>query len=417
MKVLLTLARPLFPPDSGGKIRSLNIFSRLAERAEIHAVSLAHPTEDAEPIRQMKDLFASYTPVFWHEVPKFSPRFYLDLGLSRFSRFPYFLGKYRVPELRQAAERVAAEQGCDVLLCDFLQSAVAMLESPLRPRVIFQHNVEYVIRRRHWEVESHPVKKAVWSAEWRKARAIEEEVCREFDHVLAVSDDDEQRMRREFGCERVTVLPTGVDTDYFRPQQVPARPGNIAFVGSMDWQPNEDGIFWFAREVFPLVRQRVSNATLTVIGKKPSPRIRALASDAIEITGTVDDVRPYLARAEAVIVPLLVGGGTRIKIFEAMAMGRAVISTGLGAEGLGLVSGREIVLSDAADEFAKETARLLSDASLRERIGRTAHDLVRREHTWDAAVDRLEEILQTCIRRFSTADADQHPVVARGVEG
>jgi len=400
LRIVLALPRPLFPTDTGGKIRTLNIFRRLADRVEIHAVSPAHPQRDAEAADEMRRVFRSYTPVQWEETPKFTARFYVDFLRSRLGPLPYFLAKYALPEFRRTVEQVAARERADLVLCDFLHSAVALQDSALRPRVVFQHNVEYVIRKRHWETEQHPLRKWLLAAEWKKAQRAEAAVCREFDHVIAVSEEDERQMRSEFGATRVSALPTGVDVDYFCPQDGPQRAGNLVFVGSMDWQPNEDGVFWFVREVYPLIRRQSPHASLTVVGRNPSARMRGLAEQdrSIEITGTVPDVRPYLARAEGIVVPLRIGGGTRIKIFEAMAMERAVLSTTLGAEGLPVENGKEILLADAAEALAVSAARLLADAELRTAVARAGRAKVVRDHTWEQVTRRMQEILAGVVR-------------------
>jgi sugar transferase (PEP-CTERM/EpsH1 system associated) len=405
LKILLTLPRPLFPTDTGGKIRTLNIFRRLAQRMEIHAVSLAHPQRDAEAIAEMRRTFHSYTAVEWQETRKFTPGFYAEFLRSRFGRLPYFLAKYALPEFRRTAEGVAGREGVDLVVCDFLQSAVALQGSALRPRVIFEHNVEYMIRKRHWETEENLLRKWLLAAEWKKARRAEAAICREFDHVITVSEEDERQIRKEFGATRVSALPTGADVEYFTPQDAPQRAGNLVFVGSMDWQPNEDGIFWFVGEVYPLIRQRAPQARLTIVGRNPSARLRRLAEQdhSIEVTGTVPDVRPYLARAEVVIVPLRIGGGTRIKIFEAMAMERAVISTTLGAEGLPVQKGREILLEDSPATFADAVVRLLAQPEAREALARAGRARVIRDHTWESVARRMEEILLQVTRPGSRA--------------
>jgi glycosyltransferase involved in cell wall biosynthesis len=395
VKILLSLPRPLFPADTGGKIRTLNIFSRLAKRMEIHAISLADRRRDAQAVEEMRQLFPRYTPVFWDETLTFSPRFFVQFALSRFSRYPYFLRKYRVPAFATAIREATAREQYDLVLSDFLQSAVAAMEMSGTRRVIFEHNVEYVIRRRHWERETRPVHKWLLEAEWRKARDIEAEICRIFDHVITVSEEDSRTIEREFGVRHVSHLPTGVDLEYFRLQACVQRPGNVVFVGSMDWHPNEDGIFWFVKEVFPILRTLAPEANVTVVGRNPSPRLQALAGECagIEITGTVDDVRPYLARAQVVIVPLRIGGGTRIKIFEAMSMSRPVVSTTLGAEGLPVEDGRDILLRDAPQEFAEAVAELLHEPSRREAIGRAARLRVERDHSWEHVADIMAGIL------------------------
>jgi sugar transferase (PEP-CTERM/EpsH1 system associated) len=392
---LLALPRPLFPTDTGGKIRTLKIFERLAARHEIHAVSLADPAGEAAAIAEMRRLFASYTPVEWKETRKFSPAFYVGFAYSRFSRFPYFLEKYRRPALVRAVESLLGRMKFDLVLCDFLQAATPLLDSPARPRVIFEHNVEYVIRKRHWERETNALRKWILRAEWEKAYTAEAEVCRSFDHVIAVSEEDRKIIMREFSVNHVSTIPTGVDIEYFRPRNSAVRAGNLVFVGSMDWHPNEEGILWFLESIYPSVRRTAPHASLTIVGRNPSPRLRGIAArdTSIEITGTVPDVRPYLERAEAVVVPLRIGGGTRIKIFEAMAMQRAVVSTRLGAEGLPVESGSDLLLADEPEDFAKAVVSLLSNSGLRDRLAAAAREKVVEHYSWEHVATQMENIL------------------------
>ncbi len=414
MRVLFTLPRPLFPTDTGGKIRTLNIFSRLVRRMEIHAVALAEPGRDDQGAEEMRRLFAGFTPVHWRETRRFTPAFYAEFARIRMGRFPYFLGKYHHPGFEQAARELHHRKPFDLILCDFLHSATAFVGSPLRPRALFQHNLEFRIRRQHWETEANPLKKLILKSEWSKARAIEEEVCRDFDHVIAVSEEDAADHRREFAIRRVSAIPTGVDVDYFAPQPGPRIPGNIVFVGSFDWYPNEDGICWFLREIYPRIRAEQPACTATIVGRLPTDGMHRLATSlpGVEVTGAVPDVRPYLARAEVVVVPLRIGGGTRIKIFEAMAMHRPVVSTTLGAEGLTLRPGHEILLEDSAEEFARGVVELLREQPRAAALARAARDRVVHEFTWDAVARRMEEILRGIVDRDRETPQQEDPVGA-----
>ena len=398
MKILLVLPRPLFPADTGGKIRTWNICQRLSDRAEIHAVSLANRETDAAGIARMSEAFCTYTPVPWNETPKFSPGFYVEFLRSRFGPLPYFLSKYDLEAFRKGVADLVARESFDVVLYDFLHSAAAMPDTPGAPQVLFEHNVEYVIRRRHWERETHPIRKWLLNAEWKKARSVEQSVCRSVDRVIAVSEDDGRMIREEFGVPHVSVLPTGVDIQYFQPQPGQQR-GNIVFVGSMDWYPNEEGILWFLETVYPRVCQQIPDVRVTVVGRNPSARLRqmATANAGIEVTGAVPDVRPFLARANVVIVPLRIGGGTRIKIFEAMAMERAVVSTTIGAEGLPVGHGREILLEDDAERFAGAVVSLVRDAARCSTLGQAARAKVARDHTWESVAREMERILQSVV--------------------
>jgi sugar transferase (PEP-CTERM/EpsH1 system associated) len=399
MKILLTLRQPLYPADTGGKVRSLNIFLRLAKRASIHAVSFADPVADAASIRQMKSLFESYTPVFWQETKKYSSRFYKEIVANQFSSLPYFLAKCGLPHFRCAVEGLLTREHFDVVFADFLQTAVPLLQCSFKPKVVFEHNVEFQLRKRKWQVEKHPVRKMIFGTEWKRTRPLEAHVCRSFDHVLTVSEEDQQIIRSEFGIEQVSTLPTGVDTDFFCPLGNHPEPGRLAFVGSMDWDPNEDGVVWFLESIYPLIRQAVPNASFVVVGRNPSSRLLAIAAKtpAVEITGWVPDVRPYLSQAEIAVVPLRVGGGTRIKIPEAMAMGKAVVSTPIGAEGLHFHNNHEICLADQPENFARTVITLLTQHGLRDAIGTAAREVVASKHKWENAVDRIEECLNYVI--------------------
>jgi glycosyltransferase involved in cell wall biosynthesis len=343
----------------------------------------------------MERAFRSFTPVWWNEPRKFSAAFYGKVLLSQFGSFPYSLMKYRVAGFRRAVESVFQKESADVLVCDGLPAAAALIEARVRPRVVFERNIEFKILKRKWSTTQNPLRRLILGREWRKTRTTEEQICREFEYVISVSEQDRSTFRAEFGIDSITAVPTGVDAHYFQPLPVQPRRGNLVFVGSMDWQPNEDGIFWFVKDVYPQVKRAWPGASLTIVGRNPSSRLRALAApdSSVEITGTVDDVRPYLAAAEVVVVPLLVGSGTRIKIFEAMAMSRPVVSTTIGAEGLPVNPGKEILLADAPGTFADAVVGLLRSDEERRAMAQAARDRILAEHTWDSAAKRMHEIL------------------------
>lgn len=395
MNILLTLRQPLVPADTGGKVRSLNILSRLAKRASIHAISFADPINEAGAIAEMKHLFDSYTPVSWREAKKYSPRFYAGIAATQLGPWPYFLSKCNRPEFVAAVQALENRRRFDLVFCDFLHTAAPLMNLHSRPKAVFQHNVEYLLRKRKWEVETNLFRKWVLKNEWTKTRAIEAEVCRNCDSVLAVSPDDKNTMKQEFGISHVSVLPTGVDTDYFQPSASGSLPGRLVFVGSMDWDPNEDGIAWFLRNAYQRIRSAAPSASLTVVGRNPSSSLRSIASNYpnVELTGRVSDVRPYVSEAEVVIVPLRVGGGTRIKIPEAMAMGKAVVSTTIGAEGLPFRAGRQLCIADQPEDFAEAIITLFHDRPLRDSFATAARKVVVEKHSWNSVVDSLEETL------------------------
>lgn len=407
MRMLLTLPGPLFPADTGGKIRSLNIFSRLAKRAEIHAVSFADPARDATGIDEMRRIFAAYTPVFRTEARKYSGMFYAEVLRNQFSSWPYFLAKCNNGKFRSEVIQLAARERFDLVFCDFLHTAAPLRDLSARPKVVFEHNVEFLLRKRKWQEEKQLLRRLVYNAEWKKTRRMEADVCRSFDHVITVSDNDRQTLETEFEVRQSSAIPTGVDTDFFHPYAEKPQRAHLTFVGSMDWDPNEDAVVWFLREIYPAIRRAVPDASFAIVGRSPSSRLRAVAEKepGVEITGWVSDVRPHLAKAELVVVPLRVGGGTRIKIPEAMAMAKAVVSTPIGAEGLPFQDGTQIRIAEQPDQFARAVVELLNNAPRRNSIAQAARREVVNQHSWETVVAKVERILEHVVHQSKHASA------------
>src|SRR5437660_4986520 len=292
--------------------------------------------------------------------------------------------KYCRPSVRLKLRSLLSERKFDVMLCDFVVSAPAIPWDWPCPKILFTHNVEAMIWRRHYEVARNPLWKALSWREWKTMAAAERRYLQKADHVLAVSDNDRDEFLRFLDPSKITVIPTGVDVEYFKPNPEPAAPHSLVFTGSMDWLPNEDAIFYFVKEILPLIRQQVPGVSLCVVGRKPSPRLQQLAATEtnIELTGWVEDIRPFMARGSICIVPLRIGGGTRLKIFEAMAMAKPVVSTTIGAEGLPVRHGENILLADTAEGFARETIELLRNPARRKQIGLAAHKMVVENYSW-----------------------------------
>jgi glycosyltransferase involved in cell wall biosynthesis len=222
-------------------------------------------------------------------------------------------------------------------------------------------------------------------------RRYEARACEQARLTIAVSDADRRLLAAAAPGACVRAVPTGVDVDYFAPDGVAEIPGRLVFTGSMDWYPNEDGIVHFIEDVLPRVRRAVPAATLTVVGRNPSARLRAVAEAAgAQVTGLVDDVRPHMADAAVYVVPLRIGGGTRLKIFEALSMAKAVVSTTVGAEGLPLAPGQHFLQADEPAAFAEAVTVLLGDSARRRAIGAAGRRLVEERYSWSKVVDEFE---------------------------
>jgi glycosyltransferase involved in cell wall biosynthesis len=278
-------------------------------------------------------------------------------------------------------------------------------ERPAIPAILFQHNVESEIWRRHVVTESNWARKLMYRVEFAKMLRYEQRIVRKFDHVIAVSEHDRNLMNRWVDASRLTVVPTGVDLQQFHPDpSAKAQEPVVMFVGAMDWEPNIDAVEYFCGEIWSGVQARVAGARLRIVGRNPNRRIQKLASSSIEVTGAVPSIGDHLREAAVVVVPLRVGGGTRLKIYEAMAMGKAVVSTSVGAEGLDVHHGRDIVLADTSSTFAEVVVSLLENADLRNRYGRAAAQTAS-QFGWPVIARKFGNVLETIA-------GGQRPIVA-----
>lgn len=396
MKILWLKTELLHPVDKGGRIRTYQMLKELRKEHEITYLTLDDGSA-APDARDLSNEYCSNLITVPHSVaPKFSPRFYAEIAGNLSSELPYFIAKYQSAAMRQKIEDVLAENAHDILVCDFLHPAINLPDEINIPTLLFQHNVEAMIWKRHYQVANNFGKRAYLRSQWHRAVAFEKQACSRFDAVVAVSKDDAEVFRSEYGHGRVFDIGTGVDTDYFTPVNGDrtTKP-NIVFTGSMDWLPNSDAVQWFIKEIFPLIKQEVPEATFTVVGRDPFPEILELAKkdSSIKVTGRVDDVRPYMREAAVFVVPIRIGGGTRLKIFEAMAMGLPVVSTTIGAEGLRVTDGNEIVLRDSPDRFSRSVISLLQDRHIASKTAETACRVVRDKFGWSSIAKQFEDIV------------------------
>ncbi len=335
---------------------------------------------------------------------KFSARFYYELARNCVSKLPYFMQKYISDAMLAEVERLSESGNFDVVVCDFLMPAVNMPDRISIPTVLFQHNVEAMIWQRHFEVQKGMLKKAYLKQQWNKSVEFERETCKKFDRVIAVSREDADVLRREYGIESVDDVPTGVDAEFFSPAANAGRNEyELVFTGSMDWLPNEEGILWFVNEVLPLIREHLPAVTLNVVGRNPTQSLIDLGkhNSSIHVTGSVEDVRPFMDSASAYIVPIRIGGGTRMKIFEAMAMELPIVSTTVGAEGLEVSDGVELLVRDSPQDFADAVVRLLTKREWSTQMGRNAAEAVRKKFDWKQVAEKFSDICEQAIDRRS----------------
>ncbi|MEP6618257.1 MAG: glycosyltransferase [bacterium] len=393
MKILWVNQFFLHPTERGGQIRTMGILKPLHRRHEVHYAALDDPTTTEG--RDMAHTYSTKAYPIPHQVPsRHSPRIATQVAHHLLlSNLPLTVNRYYSSQLLRTVTELLDRNHFDAVVCDFAGSGVNM--PTLRGSVLFQHNVETTIWERHAAHARTAAHRAFYGLQAKRMRRYEERICRESAHVIAVSPLDAQRMRDMFSIDTVSDVATGVDVEYFRNPGTYGKTTDFVFVGSMDWLPNVDGILWFAAEILPLLRKHKPDCSVAVVGRRPDPKLLALAQadPLITVTGTVPDVRPYLWSSRLSILPLRIGGGTRMKVYEAMAAGIPMVSTEVGMEGLACQPGRDILVGDTPEEFAAQCIALLDNPERGEAIAASALRLVEEECSWEAVSRQFEDVL------------------------
>lgn len=404
MHILWVKIGGLEPLDTGGKIRSAHLYRGLAKHHQLtHFTSFECPPE-GDPHDAMR------ASGFYHDVVSVPLQAHTKGTLQDKLGFlcylltsPYGYSQYRYLQkhVRAVLDGLVRKNQYDLILCDFSQPAPFLPWDVPVPKVIFTHNVEGLIWKRQAEVAQGFVNRFACQREYLRQQAVERRFLPKADHVLAVSEVDKATFAKYMPPEQITVIPTGVDVDFFQPSGSAPEPLDIVFTGSMDWPPNEAGMLWFVEKILPLIHREIPEARVWVVGRRPTQAIQALGEqhEKVEITGTVDDIRPYLHRGSVYIVPLLSGSGTRIKIFEAMAAGKAVVSTQIGAEGLDVTDGEDIILADEPQAFAEAVIHLMRNEAARKRLEQAARKLVVERFAWPRVVDFFTGVLEGVVER------------------
>jgi glycosyltransferase involved in cell wall biosynthesis len=394
MKILWVNPHFLHPTTKGGQIRTLEMLRHLNRWHEIHYVALENPAEP-EGVARSSEYCSKAYPIP-HTLPaRGSAGFVFQAAGNLVDALPLAITRYRSERMKSEVARLLAAGNFDRLVCDFLFSGPNI--PALSQALLFQHNVETTIWDRHLENAHSAPAKAFFRIQRNRMARYEGEACREAAHVVAVSSQDAQRFRTMFNATRVSEVPTGVDVPGFTPpkDQKPEHKADLVFVGSMDWLPNIDGCNYFVRDILPLIRRKRPECTVGIVGRSPGSGIleMARADSKILVSGTVPDIRPYFWGSSVSIVPLRIGGGTRLKIYEAMAAQAPIVSTTIGAEGLPVVHGQNLFLADTPEAFAEHCLELLDSEEKRKRIALNAFEMVASQFSWEHAARVFEATL------------------------
>lgn len=401
-KLLFVSPRFLFPMNEGGKIRTANILRQMKGGA--FEITLASPApRDREPFRAAIDSVCDRF-VGWPEPRRGA----LRRALSLFGRIPVAVASDRSAAGRRAIADALESDAPDVILVDFPHAGVLLPDALPAASVMFTHNVEAEIFERHAKV-ARWLMRPVWRSQSKKMRRFEGDILRRFDSVIAVSKRDGEALKQAYGLTVTEVIDTGVDLEFYAmsspPALAPGDSGTIVFTGAMDWRANVDGIEYLMTEIWPLLLKKRPRCNAVIVGRNPPPDLVAKAKDKgfdWQFTGFVDDIRPYVARSQVYVIPLRVGSGTRIKAFEAMALGRPVVSTTIGVEGLDVTPGEHYLAGDTAEAFAAAILRLLDEPAEARRLATAARARVEERFSWAHVARQFEAICQRALERRGT---------------
>ncbi len=398
-----------YPETDGGKIRVMNLMSRLCRIHKVTLLTFITSPADEQGVEYLREAGIDVVGV---RRAKSKLVMTLHSLLQSFARGkPLTVAKYYSAEMAKALEKLLRTRRIDIIHFEMLHTGQFLpnlgTQSAEKPEsvsglepgpgfapysaVLGEQNVDSSIWFRLARSEPNPLKKLIFYSQYRSFANYESLVCPRFDMCLCVSSQDRRMLSSLCPDATIEIVPNGVDLDYFRPGAVEEDNTCLVFTGSMDWQPNEDAVLYFCDHILPIIRVKLPEIKFYIVGSNPTGRVLKLnRHKGVIVTGSVDDVRPYMMSAAVYVVPLRIGGGTRLKILQALAMEKAVVSTAVGCEGLDLQPDEHLFVADEPEQFAAKTIQLIKDPSLRCRLGENGRKLVREKFDWDVIVKGLE---------------------------
>lgn len=390
MNILFVTPYLPYPLNNGGLIRVHQLAVNIASRHKMTMLCM-EPDNDAQragiPVLKERGIALETVPVAHNQLIRNKRQYQLR---SLFSSKTYQYHQYHSPMMQQAIDRHLESGQYDLVIVEFSQMGYYQFNTDV-PTYVDQHNVEYEIMLRTFQSERNPLRKLLAWSEWRKYRHHEIENCRKFTACLTTSARDAEILQQRAPEMQCHVVPNGVDSEFFSKRETQIDPNLILFTGTISYYPNTEGVIYFAQNIWPLIKEAHPDASFCIAGKAPPPEVCKLAQqdNSIEVTGSVDDMRDYYAKASVVAVPLRIGGGTRLKILEAMAMEKAVISTSLGAEGIDVTDGKNILLRDTPQDFADAVVATMKNEAERQRLEAAGRALVEEKYDWRAVTATL----------------------------
>ncbi len=400
MKILFVTPYLPSPPRFGAQRRLDGLMRGLAARHEVSLLSFVSDDEFAEESLRATQGYCREVMAVRNDVlgPDVRKKRVMQLR-SLLSRTSFEYALCHTPVFQAAINRALEAEAYDLVQVEFSHLGIYDYRAARQAKrpilVLDEHNIEYDLIKRTAGAKGSATRRLYSAVNWRKLWREERDAWRRFDGVVLTSDRDAELLRQDEPDTNTCVVPNAVDLDHFSTSGCAREPGSLVFFGAMNYHPNIDGVRYFVTQVLPKIVAEVPNVKLRIIGQQPPDSILALAGPHVEVVGFVPDPRPILDRSAAMIVPLLIGGGTRFKIVEGMSMSMPMVSTYLGAEGLEVEHDKHLLMAEGSDELAQQTIRILRDPALGQRLGAEARQLAQRRYGWERAVGTLEDFYST----------------------
>jgi len=422
INVLFVSATVPYPATDGGRIRVLNLVRRLCRIHRVTFLTFITSPVDEQGAGYLREMGVEVVGVRLQQRKLIATL--RSLLQNSLRGKPLTVAKYYSVEMARALENLLKSRRFDVIHFEMLHtgqywpelrakskeqrpksgtskvpsSKLYALNSMPYATVLGEQNIDSSIWYRLARTELNPLRKLIFYLQCGSFMSYESRVCRYFDTCICVSAQDQTELASLCPGTAIEVIPNGVDPDYFKPSETDEDETRLVFTGSMDWHPNEDAVLYFCNRILPLIRAELPEITFYIVGSNPTNRVLKLRRiRGVTVTGSVEDVRPYIASGAVYIVPLRIGGGTRLKILQALAMKKAVISTSIGYEGLELQPGKHLLVADEPQQFAAKTVHLMRDRSLRSRLGDSGRALIQERYDWNVIVRKLELVYSRLI--------------------
>ncbi len=402
MNILFLSTRSPYPLISGHSLRTYHILKGAAQKHNVILVTFIQEPEHELKKENLEHLRSFCREVYPFRIPVDMSRFKLGISLflNLFSPLPFVAKKYDAPMMRQKIREIIKKEHIDLVHVDLLPLTVYINEFRKLPKILVNHNVESIRLYRWFQTEPNILKKVYLGIQWLKLRSFERSAMRKFDSCVVVSETDKQLLKEMGVSNRLFVVSNGTNTEFFKSTGKKTVENSVLWLGHMDVHTNKDAVLYFWREIYPLLRKWHPQVKMTFLGTAPPKEISDVAkrNEQVTVTGFVDDIRPYLDEAAVMVVPIRIGSGTRLKILDAMAMGKAIVSTSVGCEGINVSDGRNILIADTPEDFTNKTIELLKNEDLRSNLGKNALKLAK-SYDWNLIWKKQELLYQDAMER------------------